>query len=189
MNKKQLRQLQLLDNMIQECKLCGLYKNGRCKPYYSSDSKFAMILESPGRAEIENNTPVVGEAGGILWEMLNYFGFERKSFLIINSVNCRPVDGNRNGKPTNIEINTCRNWVRKYLKVLKPEKMFIFGRYSLLSVMKEDDSITKLNATVAWSNEFNCNVVKSIHPAYVIYNRSDGKMMLYNSVKKFKEVK
>lgn len=188
MTNKQLRQLKLLDGMIQGCKQCGLYKNGRCKPHYSKYSKFAMILEAPGRTEVEDNTPVVGKAGEKLWNMMNYFGFKRSDFLIINSVNCRPIDGNKNGKPSTIEISSCRKWVRKYLKVLKPEKMILFGKYSLLTIMNKEYSIIKHNATSVWSDEFKCNAVISVHPAYTIYNKDNGKIMLYNSINKFKNI-
>lgn len=55
-----------IDKKIQNCIDCNLYKNGRAKPFYSDDSKFMMILEAPGKEEVNQNNVVVGKTGKLL---------------------------------------------------------------------------------------------------------------------------
>lgn len=187
MNGKTKRLLELLDDQIIECTACNLFHNGRCKPSWSPESKYAMVLEAPGKKEVDGNMPVVGVAGGHLWNMAEHFGYKREDFLILNSVNCRPVDGNKNGKPTDTQMEACRNWIRKYLRVFKPEKMMIFGAYSLFTVLGKD-GIMNHNGSVEFCEEFGVSVAKSVHPAMIIYNRTRGKQMLYEGFQAFKEL-
>lgn len=187
MDRKTKRLLELLDNQIVECVACTLFHNGRCKPYWTPESKYAMVLEAPGKTEIEENIPVIGTAGRHLWDMAEYFGYKREDFLIINSVNCRPVVGNKNGKPTYFQTELCRVWVRKYLKVFKPEKMIIFGAYALFTLLNKN-GIMKESGSVEFDEEFDTPIAKSIHPAMIIYNKTRGKQMLYDGFQAFKEI-
>lgn len=189
LTNKQTKLLTILDKQIQECTECDLHKTGRCKPYWSEESEYVMILEAPGHDEVIQNSPVVGSAGKKLWLLADHFSLPREKFLIINSVNCRPVipGTNKNGKPTNPQIRTCRKWVRKYIKVLAPKKGIIMGNYSLFTIF-EQDGIMSRNATVEYSREFNMDFVKSIHPALCIYNPERGKNMLFKSLKLFGEL-
>jgi len=187
MDRKTKRLLELLDNQIVECTACTLFHNGRCKPYWTPESKYAMVLEAPGKTEIEENIPVIGTAGRHLWDMAEHFGYKREDFLIINSVNCRPVVGNKNGKPTYFQTELCRDWVRKYLKVFKPEKMIIFGAYALFTLLNKN-GIMKESGSVEFDEEFDTPIAKSIHPAMIIYNKTRGKQMLYDGFQAFKEI-
>jgi len=123
----------------------------------------------------------------------------KDDFLIINSVNCRPVDENqqwKNGKPTEDQQNTCREWVRKYIKVFEPEKILILGNYAMYSALGLGQGIMKLNATII--NEAqkkrqllgydNVPYVLSVHPAFCIYRKDEGLQMLSESIARFKEI-
>jgi uracil-DNA glycosylase len=192
LSEKQIKLLELLDKQIQKCTKCDLYKNGRCKPYWTPEVKYVMVLEAPGFNEVEKNTPVVGDSGKELWKIANHFSLPREHFLIINSVNCRPIlpGTNRNGKPTKYQIETCRDWVRKYIKVLSlnnsVEKGIVMGGYSLFTIFHQE-GIMKMNSSIEYSDEFKINFVKSIHPAMCIYSGDRGKSMLFESFKSFVE--
>jgi len=187
LNTKQIRMLQLLDNQIQCCELCGLFKGGRAKPYWTEESIWAIVGEAPGSEEVINNSPFVGAAARHLWEVINANGLERKNFLIINSVNCRPTDGSKNLKPTISTMSLCRPWIRKYLRVFKPQKILLLGGYSLNTILYES-GILRLNATKTHSSEFGCDVIRSVHPSMCIYHGNNGKKMLYESIKLFGEI-
>jgi len=190
LTNKQVKLLTLLDKQIQSCTECGLYENGRCKPYWTENSEYVMVLEAPGRDEIPQNTPVVGNAGKQLWIIADHLSLPREKFLIINTVNCRPLipNTNKNGKPTQQQALACRKWVRKYIKVLSPKKGIVMGSYSLFTIF-EQDGIMSRNSTVEFSKEFGIEFVKSIHPAMCIYNGERGKSMLLRSLEVFEEVK
>lgn len=185
MTPKQIRMMQLLDEQIQSCERCGLHTGGRCKPYWSINSKHAMILEAPGKEEVKQNTPVVGPAGEKLWEMVQFFNMKKSDFLIINSVNCRPTDGQKNLKPTLDEIQTCKHWVEKYLKVLDSPLNMVFGNYGMFSILGESSGIMKRNAELMVDSPAGFDIILSVHPATMIYRGDDGKKDIYSALKKF----
>jgi uracil-DNA glycosylase len=186
MTKKQIRMLELLDEMILKCEKCSLFENGRAKPYWTKNSRYAIIGEAPGADEVKEGTPFIGKAGNILWDALGEYKLSRSDFLIINSANCRPKVGNKNGKPTKIQMERCKPWIVKYLKVIKPEKILILGNYALETMLNEGN-ILERNGELTRLDEFNCYVYKSVHPAYCIYNKENGVDMLRKSIKIFRE--
>jgi len=186
MNNKQYRMLQLLKAQIEKCKSCTLSLNGCCSPYFTSESKYAIIGEAPGANEIEQNTPFIGKAGKHLWDIMGEYDFSREQFLIINTVNCRPVDGNRNGKPTIEQIETCRPWIRKFIKVLQPEAILSLGNYALYHTMNESNGIMKWNGTKI--HYYSIPTILSVHPSMSIYSGEKGKEMLRTSIGELREV-
>jgi uracil-DNA glycosylase len=184
MTDTQFKMLSILDRQISSCKKCSLYQNGRAKPFWSAQSINIIIGEAPGRDEIINSTPFIGRAGKVLWDVLHNHRLSREQFLIINSANCRPVNGNKNGKPTSNEMIACSDWVRKYIKVLNPNKILLLGSYAVQSVLSESVKITVANGTVthlSYDNETRYPVVRSVHPAYTLYS-PNGKMDLEKAI-------
>lgn len=184
--------LQLLDEQILNCKRCGLHNGGRCKPYWTMKSKYVIVGEAPGKLEVVENTPFIGMAGEILWntiyKILDCF---RSDFAIINSVNCRPTDGIRNLKPERGDQYACKQWIRKFLKVIEPEKILILGNYAMGTMLNKHSGIVKYNATEGNLDPYykNTPFVISVHPAYTIYNKDDGLQKLEEAIEKFKDVK
>jgi DNA polymerase len=192
LSKKQIRMLQLLDEQILNCKRCGLHNGGRCKPYWTTRSRYAIVGEAPGSLEVVENTPFIGMAGQVLWGTINKItGLFRADFAIINSVNCRPTDGSKNLKPDKGDQYACKQWIRKFLKVIEPEKVLILGNYAMGTMLGRHSGIVKYNATEGLLNSYFKNVpfVISVHPAYTIYNKDDGLQKLEEAIEKFKDVK
>lgn len=198
MTEYDIKLLKLLDSQVQSCKLCQLYNNGRAKPFWTNTSYCVMLLEAPGKDEVIQNTPVVGTAGNKLWALANEVGLQREDFLIVNSVNCRPVNGNKNGKPTTEEMTSCAPWIRKYIKIIKPEKLLVMGRYAIESFNRivgsnilPVDSIVDNNGSVIPVDFFgiSLSVVVSVHPAWaMIYNPTVGIEKLKDSLSIFKKL-
>jgi DNA polymerase len=186
MNNKQYRMLQLLRSQINSCELCPLHNNGRCNPYFTDKSQYVIIGEAPGSNEVEQNMPFVGTAGKHLWNIMSEYGFSREDFLIINTVNCRPINGNKNGKPTIDEMKLCKPWIRKHIKVMSPKAILSLGNYALYHTINEMSGITSYNGTVVKYGDI--PTVLSVHPSMCIYNGEKGKEMLRDSISKLKEI-
>lgn len=199
LNQKQIRKLEFLSEKIEFCNKCKrLRKNGMAIPYWSKKSKYLMLAEAPGFFEVqkENRTPLVGKAGKLCFEVLNDLGFNREDFLIINCVQCRPLnERGTNGKPFEEEINNCDFWFKKYLEVLNPSIILAFGGYALGKSLghPSDIGITKMSGnliTLGLSSpmaSYRYKVFACIHPASVLYS-SENKRLFIESLKKFKEV-
>lgn len=191
LDPKKIRMLELLDEMMWCCKNCNLYTGGRVTPYWTSLSKYVIIGEAPGREEVENNEPFIGKSGRLLCESMAEFGFRKEEFLIVNCVQCRPTDGNKNLKPNTNQIETCKLLWQKYIKVLKPYKILTLGNYAMGNVHVYSHGITSRNARYGYTNSFGDEqgvlYVNSIHPSYCIYNKEQGPRMLRESIKVFRK--
>ncbi len=184
--------LQLLDEQVLDCKRCGLHNGGRCKPYWTTRSRYVIVGEAPGKQEVVEGTPFIGMAGEVLWNTIyKVAGLFRADFAIINSVNCRPTDGMKNLKPSPSDRAACQQWIRKFIKVIEPEKVLILGNYAMGTMLGKSSGIVRLNATDGLLDSYYKNVpfVISVHPAYTIYNKDDGLQKLEEAIEKFKDVK
>lgn len=188
MDKKTKKMLELLDSQIQSCQNYNLYQNGRAKPYWTERSKYMMILEAPGKEEVDSNEVIIGKTGRQFWELMEQFDLQKSQFLILNSVNCRVLNGNKNGKPSEAHRDACRSWIRKYVKVFEPEHLLLFGNYAMHTITGEW-GVTKWNATVSEETVYNINmqVIRSFHPSAMIYG-GDKREMISESIKKFKSL-
>jgi DNA polymerase len=154
-------------------------------------SRYVIVGEAPGKNEVVQSTPFIGMAGDVLWNTIHKVaGLFRADFAIINSVNCRPTDGVKNLKPSPSDRMTCQQWIRKFIKVIEPEKVLILGNYAMGSMLGRSSGIVRLNAVEGNLREYgNIPFVTSVHPAYTIYNHEEGQEKLTESIEKFKEVK
>ncbi len=189
---KQIKMLNLLDQQILSCTGCKLHENGRCKPYWTEKYNGYFICgEAPGKQEIDFNEPFIGAAGNKLWECANIFNIKKEECFIINSTNCRPVKDNKNGKPTDLQMERCKNWLRKYFKILQPDKILLLGTYALSTFINETVIMKFYAEGNLLTNEMifdkNIKVIKSLHPSMCIYQGSTGKRRLKKSLELFYE--
>jgi len=193
LSKKQIRMLQILDKQVSTCRICDIYKNGCLVPFWTKSSKYVIIGEVPGFNEIRKQTPFIGAAGEILTQVLNKSGLDAKDFLILHTIQCRPDSRNNVGsrKPTEVQVKNCQSYLRKYIKVLQPEKILCLGNYAkylftgnFQGVLKERGTFNE--CTLDGSNKI-YPVLFTIHPAYCIYNTEDGVPMLREDIEIFKD--
>lgn len=195
LTNKQTKLLELLDKQILNCKRCSLWNKPipggvRCKPYWTEYSKYVIVGEAPGREEVAQGAPFVGVAGRILWDAIgSVVNSSRMEFGIINSVNCRPTDGVRNLKPTQEQQLSCKQWTRKFIKIIEPEKMLILGNYAMAAMLGRSSGILRMNGVDGTLKEYDrLPYIVSIHPAYCIYNSDDGPGKLNEALINFKNL-
>jgi DNA polymerase len=191
LSNRQVRMLELLDKKVSTCQKCKLCHNGTAIPIWTPHAKYVMIGEAPGLNEVRQGTPFVGKAGVILRDAMHDLGFKSIDFLIINSVQCRPVVGNRNGKPTERQLDKCQEYVRKYIKVVNPEKILCLGNYSkyifngtTTGILGQRGTFTKYS----FDNDREYPVLFTVHPAYCIY-QEEGIPLLKQDLELFRETK
>jgi uracil-DNA glycosylase family 4 len=161
------------------CFKCGLHKT--CKSPrmgYTGKGRLGVLIiaEAPGKTEDDQNTQLVGQAGGLLRGVLDRLGFDLdRDFWKINAVNCRPTDkqGN-NRKPTAIEIRLCYPRVIETIKRLKPKFIWLMGGVALDSIYMSDfsdTSITRWRKRCIPDRDLNTWVVPLYHPSFVVRNK------------------
>src|SRR5687767_14936502 len=128
---------QALDEIAAEvaiCTLCPLHK-GRTHAVPGEghpETEVVFVGEGPGYNEDKEGRPFVGQAGGLLNELLKAIGWRREEVFITNVVKCRPP-GNRDPEP--IEIAACAPYLKRQLEVIDPALVVTLGRFSLQSFM------------------------------------------------------
>jgi len=119
---------------VSVCTLCPLHK-GRTRAVPGEghpETEVVFVGEGPGYNEDREGRPFVGQAGGLLNELLKAIGWRREEVFITNVVKCRPP-GNRDPEPS--EIAACAPYLKRQLAVLDPAVVVTLGRHSLQTFM------------------------------------------------------
>lgn len=190
--KRRIKRLIYLTKNIPRCVKCPRLRiNGMAIPFWSRKSRYLALAEAPGEEEVEKGkeTPLVGPAG-YKWQLeIERLGLKREDFVLINSVQCRPVVNGRNGKPTFEEMANCCFWVKKYIEAAEPEKILVMGNHAVWSLLGGKG--TSLGGITKISGKFigihrGIPVYACIHPASLLYS-NDNLSLFRKSLKKFKE--
>jgi len=151
---------------IRDCRECELSKS-RTKFVFGSGSAYASIMfvgEAPGKNEDLQGLPFVGQAGKLLDELLGSIGIDRSEVFIANILKCRPP-GNRD--PRMEEINVCKDYLLRQIKIIDPKIICTLGKFSTQLLLNTDKGITGLRGKVF--NIDNHIIMPINHPAAALY--------------------
>ncbi len=146
----------------QKCTLCTTRKN----TVFGSGNQHAdwmIVGEGPGQNEDEQGLPFVGNAGGLLTEMLRAIGLTREEVYIANIIKCRPPN---NRDPHTDEIERCSDYLYRQHQLIKPKIILALGRIAAQTLLKTNEPLAKLRGKV--HNFNNTPVVVVYHPAYLL---------------------
>lgn len=146
----------------------------------SADSRIVLVGEAPGRTEIEQGKPFVGQAGKNLEEFISILGVVREDLYITNVVKFRPVrfnpDSGResNRTPNKEEIKISMDFIERELSIIRPRLVVSLGNIALRCIIKDDKaSIGMFHGSpldVSFS-EAHFTLLPLYHPASIIYRR------------------
>jgi len=125
-----MSELVTLYGEIVKCTQCILHKSRvKAVPGEGPEKPQIMLIgEGPGFHEDQQGRPFVGAAGKFLEELLGLIDLKREDVYITNVVKCRPP-GNRDPQPE--EIEACRLYLDRQVKLLRPKVIVTLGRYSM----------------------------------------------------------
>ena len=165
-----------------KCDLCKTRTNSvPGKGNFQSDVIF--VGEAPGRNEDKNGEPFVGVAGKKLSVALDEAGISRESIYITNVVKCRPP---KNRVPNTDERNTCQEYLKQEISIIKPKIICILGNTAFSSLL-DGKEITKFRGKVVSKN--NQLYFLTVHPAATIYNQKLISVLKKDMKKLFKVIK
>lgn len=154
-----------LENSIQNCEKCKLYKT-RKNIVFGTGNKEADIMligEGPGSDEDEQGEPFVGKAGKLMDMAFTALGINRKDLYIANIVKCRPPF-NRN--PEQDEEQTCLNYLRNQVILVKPKIIVLLGNVALKNILGKEYSISNLRGK--WIEKRGIYYMPTWHPAALL---------------------
>ena len=160
-----------------DCIKCELCKS-RTQVVHSiliENSRVMFINESPGITEDEKGIPLIGQASKILTDIMMELGINRNEISVGNMVACRPQD---NRAPFPKEVDACFEFLDQEIKLVNPELLVLLGNTPLKKLIEGVGGITKVRGKWFESKEYNCKVLPTFHPAYILRNPQErGKLV------------
>lgn len=166
------------------CKLCS----GRTHLVFgvgNPDARLMFVGEGPGRDEDLQGEPFVGRAGQLLNDIITKgMGLQRQNVYIANVVKCRPPD-NRNPEPD--EVAACEPFLKKQIDLVKPEIIVGLGKFAVQTLLQSKAPITKVRGQ--WHRYYGIKLMPTFHPAYLLRNPADKKLVWEDIKKVIKELR
>jgi len=179
------KKLEKIKQKVTECTKCELSitrnKSVPGKGNYKSDVIF--VGEAPGKNEDMKGEPFIGIAGKKLSLALEGVGITRDEVYITNIVKCRPP---KNRVPTTTERDTCQNYLKKEIDIIKPKIICVLGNTAFNSLL-DGKEIMKFRGKIVRKN--NQLYFLTIHPAATIYNQKLISVLKKDIKKLFKLIK
>ncbi|EIJ65931.1 uracil-DNA glycosylase, family 4 [Candidatus Nitrosopumilus salaria BD31] len=163
-----------------KCDLCNTRTNS-VPGKGNFQSNVIFVGEAPGRNEDKNGEPFVGVAGKKLSAALEEAGVSRDDVYITNIVKCRPPN---NRVPNSIERDTCKEYIKQEISIIKPKIICILGNTAFNSILGGSE-ITKFRGKIVRKD--NQLYFLTVHPAATIYNQ-ELITVLNNDIKKLFDV-
>lgn len=163
-----------------KCKLC----NNRNNIVLGTGNKQARVMfigEGPGADEDIQGIPFVGKAGKLMNQALKGIGIEREEIYIANIVKCRPPQ-NRN--PEQDEINSCLDYLRAQVLLVKPEIIVLLGSVALKAILGKEYSITSSRGK--WIEKKGIKYMPTFHPAALLRDETK-KISFWKDLKEVKK--
>jgi len=181
MNKK----LEQVKQNVIKCTKCDLAKTRTNSVPGKGDFKSDVIFvgEAPGRNEDKNGEPFVGVAGKKLSLALNNAGISRDQVYITNIVKCRPP---KNRVPKTNERETCQNYLKQEIDIIKPKIICILGNTAFNSLLGGSEIIKYRGKIVQKNDQL---YFLTVHPAATIYNQKLIDVLNQDIVKLFELIK
>jgi uracil-DNA glycosylase family 4 len=107
--------------------------------------------------------PFVGKAGKLMNQALIALDIEREELYIANIIKCRPP-GNRDPEPD--EVDSCLDYLRNQVLLIKPKIIVLLGRIALNSILGEEYNLTSVRGK--WIEQKGIKYMPTWHPAALL---------------------
>jgi uracil-DNA glycosylase len=178
-----LEELRAAIGDCRRCKLCS----GRTNLVFgvgNPNADLMFIGEGPGRDEDLQGEPFVGRAGQLLTDIITKgMGMKREDVYIANVVKCRPPE-NRNPEPD--EVAACEPFLKKQIDLVRPRIIVALGKFAVQALLQSKVPITKLRGQ--WHSYHGIKLMPTFHPAYLLRNPADKKLVWEDIKKVIKEL-
>ena len=161
------QKLEIIKKNVIECTKCDLSKTriNSVPGKGNFHSNVIFVGEAPGKNEDKNGEPFIGIAGKKLSIALEEAGISREEVYITNIVKCRPP---KNRIPTPIERETCQEYLKQEIAIIKPKIICVLGNTAFNSLLGGSE-ITKFRGKLV--KKENQLYFLTVHPAATIYNQ------------------
>lgn len=179
-------ELEALRDEVMGCAKCDLAKTRHNVVFGHGNPKAELMFigEAPGEDEDKQGLPFVGRAGQLLTKIIEAMGLKRSDVYIANILKCRPPN-NRPPLPT--EILACEDNLKRQIQVIKPKVICTLGKFASQTLLRSTTPITALRGK--FQEYEGIKVMPTFHPAYLLRNPADKKLVWDDMKKIMKELK
>ena len=177
--------LAALEKEFHDCQMCALSRT-RTKVVFGSGNPEAELMfvgEAPGFDEDRQGLPFVGAAGQLLTKIIQAMKLSREKVYIANCLKCRPP-GNRNPLPT--EVVTCNPILTRQIEIIRPKIICALGKFAAQTLLQSEEPISRLRGRFFEIHQV--RVMPTFHPAYLLRNPLDKKLVWQDMQKIMKEL-
>ena len=177
--------LESLKKEILACRGCDLHRTRTNVVFGSGNSRARLMFvgEAPGEEEDKQGKPFVGRAGQLLTKIIEAMGLKREDVYIANILKCRPPN---NRAPLPSEIVACQENVKRQVEMIKPRVICTLGKFASQTLLRTETTISALRGHF---KEYNgIKVMPTFHPAYLLRNPEDKKLVWQDMKKVMKEL-
>jgi uracil-DNA glycosylase family protein len=171
------RGLVALNEAVQACRGCDLYKNASQAVFGEGGSGASLMLvgEQPGDREDLEGRPFVGPAGLLLDEALAQAGIDRTLAYVTNAVKhfkWTPRGKRRiHQKPRQDEIEACGPWLAAEIEALGPRVLVCLGATAAQSLLGRSFRVTQRRGELLRDTGLAPIVMATVHPSSVLRAR------------------
>lgn len=172
-----------LEKSILECKKCRLCTN-RTNIVFGQGNKKARLMfigEGPGADEDKQGIPFVGKAGQLMNNAFQALEINREDVYIANIVKCRPPS---NRVPEDDEAQTCLNYLRNQVILIKPKIIVLLGSTALKNILGKEYGITAVRGN--WMEKNGIKYMPTWHPAALLRDENK-KIEFWQDLKEVKK--
>lgn len=159
------------------------------------DAGIVLIGEAPGKNEILQGKPFVGQAGKNLDQFIDILEIQREDIYITNVVKMRPYKVNEetgresNRPPTRKEIQLFSSYLMKELSILRPGLVVTLGNVALKTMLQDEKPMIGDFHGKPIEIQVHQEIYRLFplyHPASIIY-KADLKSTYLEDLQKLKE--
>lgn len=178
----------LLDELRKEASICTkcALSGTRHHVVFGAGNPCADLMfvgEAPGEEEDKQGLPFVGRAGQLLTKIIEAMGLKREDVYIANILKCRPPN---NRAPLPGEIEACSHVVRRQVEIIGPKVICTLGKFASQTLLNTQTPISALRGNFYEYNGI--KVMPTFHPAYLLRNPPDKKLVWSDMKKIMKEL-
>lgn len=142
------------------------------------NARLLVIGSMPSMEEDQSGRFFKGPGGELLLKIISAMKLAPDQIYITNIIKCRSKDGR---SPTLHEIQRCRPFWERQIRVVKPEVICTFGELSTHTLLPDEDTIAKVRGR--FYNQFDCKVLPTLEPDHLLRHPED-KRQVWEDLKK-----
>lgn len=132
-------------------------------------AKLFLVGQNPGKNEVIERTPFIGDSGKELKEIMKEVGLDEESVYITNGVKCFTAG---NSLPANYSVMMCKDILEKELELVSPKVVLVMGASAFRSFgFPVEYSVELCRKNEVYETDLHPFVMVTIHPAYIFRNR------------------